>query len=388
MLTDAWADGSQFYCPDSNKKLYKIRLDNEEIVDSIVFFDRTFCHHLYFDGDKLFFMAGDTYVCSVGIGNNFSSNKVDSFNLMDIRSHLDSLYDASNARTARFGYRNFLTFCNNKIKVIGMNYYHIQPSDDNTYHTDILPYQRYLYIEEKGIWDTINIQNGFELLTKPSAYVICYWNRHFVITSSAYAPTVDVNDIYKWNDEEIAISINVKQDSVGDKTDLRTLLLYNVITKQWRKFIFPPEILSNAATDLLSVMYWHNSYYFIVGKYNNFAHSAIRIYKYTGSNAGIEDAEAGVFPDIWINKIYPNPVTTRSKVNADIMCFVTDLSKINVGLYNSLGVKLMDLSDQFEYDASSSKIFVSFYAPDIPKGVYYLNVKYGKEVRTKVLIID
>ena len=102
---------------------------------------------------------------------------------------------------------------------------------------------------------------------------------------------------------------------------------------------------------------------------------------------GIFDLEAGGLPDLWFRKIYPNPAPQRS-VNADIMCYVQDLNKIDIGLYNLLGEKILDLNSDYEYNDATKTIYVRFNVPQsFPTGTYYLNINNGAEYRTKAIII-
>jgi hypothetical protein len=53
-----------------------------------------------------------------------------------------------------------------------------------------------------------------------------------------------------------------------------------------------------------------------------------------------------------------------------------------------MGQKLLDLTNKFEYSESTHTINVTFTMPDdLPKGVYYLNVRKGTETRTKAIVI-
>jgi hypothetical protein len=90
---------------------------------------------------------------------------------------------------------------------------------------------------------------------------------------------------------------------------------------------------------------------------------------------------------IGFRNVYPNPVTHQT-VTADIMCYVSDISKVELGLYNLMGQKLLDLTNQFEYSEATHTINVTFTVPtEVPKGTYYLNVRKGSETRTKAIVI-
>ena len=107
----------------------------------------------------------------------------------------------------------------------------------------------------------------------------------------------------------------------------------------------------------------------------------------SGCLVSIEETERLRIPDLAFRNLYPNPTTQRI-VNANIMCYVEDLSRISIGLYNLDGVKLLDLSDAFEYNHSDKTIFVTFEVPsEIAAGMYYLNVNNGSEHRTEPIVV-
>jgi len=104
-------------------------------------------------------------------------------------------------------------------------------------------------------------------------------------------------------------------------------------------------------------------------------------------NVGIEEIYEGIFQEIGIRRIYPNPALQHT-VNADIMCYVPDLRKISISLYNLLGDKMLDLTNNYEYNDATKTIYITFNVPpDFPTGTYYLNVNNGTEYRTKAIVI-
>jgi hypothetical protein len=102
----------------------------------------------------------------------------------------------------------------------------------------------------------------------------------------------------------------------------------------------------------------------------------------------ISETEAGAIPDLYFRAVYPNPSKNRI-INANIMCYLQDISNVELGLYNYLGQKIMDLSNSFEYSESAKTILLNFEVPkNILKGSYYLNVRNGNETRTKGIVIE
>jgi hypothetical protein len=91
-------------------------------------------------------------------------------------------------------------------------------------------------------------------------------------------------------------------------------------------------------------------------------------------------------PDLWFRNIYPNPAT--SKITANIMCYLSTVSDVDIGLYDFMGQKVLDLSNQFEYEPATATIHISFDIPkSLSKGSYFLVVRSGKETRTQGIIV-
>ena len=102
---------------------------------------------------------------------------------------------------------------------------------------------------------------------------------------------------------------------------------------------------------------------------------------------GIFSNESKLLPDLWFRNVYPNP--TRHNITADIMCYLPSVSSVELGLYNILGEKVLDLSDNFEYDQSTATIHTSFQLPaGLSSGTYLLVVKSGDETRSKAIIVE
>ena len=102
---------------------------------------------------------------------------------------------------------------------------------------------------------------------------------------------------------------------------------------------------------------------------------------------GIFSNESKLLPDLWFRKVYPNP--TRHNITADIMCYLPSVSSVELGLYDLLGSKVLDLSNNFEYDQSTATIYTSFQLPaGLSTGTYLLVVKSGDETRSKAIIVE
>ena len=117
----------------------------------------------------------------------------------------------------------------------------------------------------------------------------------------------------------------------------------------------------------------------------------LAILLYTGhllfynKTSAISDTYEGI-KDFDISKIYPNPTSEVS--TAEIMCYVQDISNLDIGLYNLFGHKILDLNNNYSYNSLTHTISTTFNIPKgIPKGTYYLNVSNGIERRTQAIVI-
>ena len=97
----------------------------------------------------------------------------------------------------------------------------------------------------------------------------------------------------------------------------------------------------------------------------------------------VKDIESRTYQEMLI---YPNPAIQRN-VTADIM-YGYDLSYLDIGLYNLLGQKVLDLNKNYEYNDAKHSIFLTFKVPnEIQSGIYLLNVSNGREHITQAIII-
>jgi len=87
-------------------------------------------------------------------------------------------------------------------------------------------------------------------------------------------------------------------------------------------------------------------------------------------------------------QVYPNPATAPSKITANIMCYLSTVSDVDIGLYDFMGQKVLDLSNHFEYEPATATIHISFVLPkNLSKGSYFLVVRSGTETRTRGIIV-
>jgi hypothetical protein len=70
------------------------------------------------------------------------------------------------------------------------------------------------------------------------------------------------------------------------------------------------------------------------------------------------------------------------------MCYVRDFSKLDIGLYSTLGQKILDLNTDYEYNDATKTIYMTIKLPvEYQSGIYYLNVRNGSERRTCGIVI-
>ena len=96
-----------------------------------------------------------------------------------------------------------------------------------------------------------------------------------------------------------------------------------------------------------------------------------------------------ILPNLWFRSLYPNPIKQGTPVTANIMCYLPSISDVELGLYDFMGQKVLDLSNQFEYEPATATIHITFEIPkSLAKGSYFLVVRSGKETRTKGIIVQ
>ncbi len=184
------------------------------------------------------------------------------------------------------------------------------------------------------------------------------------------------HQMYKWSDNEIALC----GTAYGTKQDSCMMLIYNIDTKKWNKFILPDFITPFGSTkdNLVSIAEWNNKHYFLT-------RDKLYAYEPIGS---VETIEMEAVPDLWIRKVTPNPATNQANVN--IMYYPSGIysNDLEVGLYNYMGEKVIDLTPLGIYTEHNHTWEATF---DIPKrlasGMYFLNVRSGNESRTKGIAI-
>jgi len=217
--------------------------------------------------------------------------------------------------------------------------------------------------------------------------------------------TIIFEEIFHWSENEFAISYadhilryNLEKvnfyEKVPDSLALQSgLLIYNLDTKEWRKVVTPKISPWYAPEFVTNVTVWNDKHYFTSGIYDNWGnwagtqHYNLSFFVYDTTFTSIEENTVERFMTLLFDNIYPNPVT-HNTVEANIWCYATDENLIEIGLYNFMGQKILDLSDKFEYDSESLRISVTFEIPkSLAKGTYFLTVRNGTETKAKGIIV-
>ncbi|MGI6369856.1 MAG: hypothetical protein ACOX09_04480 [Candidatus Kapaibacterium sp.] len=188
-----------------------------------------------------------------------------------------------------------------------------------------------------------------------------------------------ITSLKQWTEDEVLFCINNYRIL---KNAYEIYLIYNLATKQWRKEVAPPDEIKNNP-GLTSITFMWNGKRYVTKNFKC-------VYVYENDDSVEEPTEAGLLPDIWIRSISPNPASMR--VTANIMYYppggVFGSEEFDVGLYNILGQKLIDLTHLGRYSDYNKTFEVTFDIPNsINNGAYFISVKNANEIRSKMLSI-
>ena len=190
--------------------------------------------------------------------------------------------------------------------------------------------------------------------------------------------------LWPFNKDEIAVSFNNEKIS--------SFCIYNRVTKQWRDFEVPLDFFHDENGNPLEGWVLTTLKPLKIDWIENNKSIGILygrcLIEYTpSSSTDYISTDEGISQEIGIKNVYPNPIRRSSKV--DIMCYVQDLSKIDIGLYDVLGTKILDLNNDFEYNPITHTITTTIEVPTgTPNGTYYLNVRNGSDFRTHAVVIE
>ena len=210
--------------------------------------------------------------------------------------------------------------------------------------------------------------------------------------------TMYLADVFHWSENEIAFRVNdgiiIHDDDAKIPGHLveYCLLIYNLDTKEWKKFVAPRYhnrlfgcygAWSYGATPpIVNVTIWNDKQCLTLDY-------GLGIVKYDTTLTNVaENIER--FVRLFIDNVYPNPVISGisgKQITAEIGCYVTDIKTVELGLYDFMGKKVLDLTDRFEYYPETSAIYTTFDVSDLTKGTYFLVIKSGSESRAKGIVI-
>ena len=127
------------------------------------------------------------------------------------------------------------------------------------------------------------------------------------------------------------------KDSVVISRMARTLMIYNYKTKQVRDFVIPKEVYPDSFTrwSIVSVKEIQN---LECGRKGILQQNFYIIYDPSKDDwISVNETEARGLPNLWIRSLYPNPATAPSKITANIMCYLSTVSDVEIGLYDFMG---------------------------------------------------
>ncbi len=95
--------------------------------------------------------------------------------------------------------------------------------------------------------------------------------------------------------------------------------------------------------------------------------------------------EANNLPDVYIRKLYPNPAIQN--VILEFFLERTVSNECKISMYNTVGEKVKDITENFDYDSYNMSARVNFSVSDLPSGAYILTVSAGKSNKTRLMLV-
>ncbi len=90
-------------------------------------------------------------------------------------------------------------------------------------------------------------------------------------------------------------------------------------------------------------------------------------------------------PDVKVYTIYPNPADNM--VTLEFFIYYDVVDQLEVGIYNIMGMKIKDVTEQIDYDRNRMRANMKFSIADLPRGSYIVSVKAGKTSSYKLLLV-
>ena len=109
------------------------------------------------------------------------------------------------------------------------------------------------------------------------------------------------------------------------------------------------------------------------------------IYVFYPYIADVKEINEGIFPDVWIWSLYPNPANDKALVKFFLDKSVA--SSVEAEVIDLLGNKIKDISKFVKYDIYSQEAQIEFSTESIPTGTYFVCINAGKSKKLKQLQI-
>ncbi len=98
-----------------------------------------------------------------------------------------------------------------------------------------------------------------------------------------------------------------------------------------------------------------------------------------------ENFEILSLPDVWIRNLYPNP--SNQSVTVDFFLERNVSNECKISLYNTLGMKVKDVTENIEYDSYNMKATITFSVNDLPAGAYIVVISAGNSNMTRLMLV-
>jgi len=189
---------------------------------------------------------------------------------------------------------------------------------------------------------------------------------------------VKIRDVFHLEKSKVAITFSVERfnlDTVAMRINAG-FLLFDFETKEYELVNELSHIYSpHGVSAINAIAYFDNSIYI--------AYDEGSIYKYNTDFVSIEEKEEHPIFSNFINftsNVYPNPATSSSNITLDI----STPSQVKITLNDLLGNELQEIYDGFLDVCTFRK---SFSTANLSRGVYYLKILIGNEVKVEKVIV-
>ncbi len=175
--------------------------------------------------------------------------------------------------------------------------------------------------------------------------------------------------MYKWSENEVALC----SIAYGTKQDSSTMLIYNIDTKEWNKFILPDFIVFTPFgvidNELISISEWNNRHYFLTRS---------KLYVYEPNNSIEDNTEPAIIKNY---SLFPNPAGDDCTLSMDL----AEAGSISISLSDMLGRDIMQIYDGY---ADAGAFTKAFNTKHLACGVYSVIIRIGDKINVEKLIIN